>query len=350
MPRPNQILQETPDYVLERDAESVEFEFISDRQAHLDFFREAFALEQRQATREQGEPLQAPADPNHDTARVRAAWRLMRCLALYQGRLEVNLPLEDLAPAPQEFARLTPLARMAITVKIGQQPHRFRDAKHSFLVSKLDIPILPPTNDQKKLKAWIEGMEVLSTLIGCDLLHHLDPPTDSETLWGILDPTRTHQSIPDFYRVMAYERALTDKVTGYLVRHGTKGAYDRIRKNMVLSNDEATMLISMARKHARNSVEYDQEEERAVMTMRLQEIQKRARKQFNLREELNAIKQESLVRGLTKSQPEGFMDVFAKVVEKAAKHPTLPPRQEETLQLTEAVVTTPIEYEEGEEQ
>lgn len=288
------------------------------------FWEEAFALDGGKSD----------MHPEAVRARTRIAWRLTRFLAVVQGRIaSPDAPLTDLSPddpSMDEFDRVSNLPRTMTKEAVSYAP---KIVAH---LAEQAIPLVPPrpqlhlshdenTALEQEYLHFHEAIKKLKKYIG-NPVGPKDPFVDSSTWYGILDKYRCFQLYPEISEILLYEERLINKVLHMQVERGQVYAHKYLRYTLFLSENEARSVIALARKSARQQMEMDQEDERAMMTLRLQNFQQRAQAALNLREELQALKQEAVVRGLTKTQPETFMDVFARVVSESSRTPTQPPR------------------------
>lgn len=242
--------------------------------------------------------------PEAKAARMRVAWRGVRALAIFQGRIDaaqsldsINLEQANTPKALTAFARDNLPKNVSVRI-LGE------------------LPLMPPEKDQE---AWLEAMSAILYMMNCSVLQEKDPQLGSQNFWGLLHPSYYQALFPSISHLATYERKALHRCLKYLVRHGPIRAYEWLRSKHTLTAQEAKMMLSMARTEARSIIEFDQEEERAVMTLRLLDHQERSRRGGNLREELQSMKQEAIVRGLTATQPEGFGDIFGRVVDVIAK-------------------------------
>lgn len=253
--------------------------------------------------------------PEANAARIRVAWRITRAMAIFQGRIDATQMLDDIKLShAREAKSLSGAARDALPINI---------IKHI----QCDLPLLPPEPTDKLAPAWIKAMETVAYMMNCGVLHEPDPRLGSQNFWGLLHPTYYEALFPTLPHLATYERKMLYHCLKFLIRKGPLRTYEWLRHKHLLTMQECKMLMSMARVEARSIVEFEQEEERAMMTLRLQDHQERARRESNLREELQSMKQEAIVRGLTATQPEGWQDIFARTVDVVAR------RHDQTKQL-----------------
>jgi hypothetical protein len=236
-------------------------------------------------------------DPQAQLARTRVAWRITRAMAILQGRIDAMQPLDD----------LTDHDKPRTTIGLNALPVSIRGSFTS------EMTLFP--SDEKSLAAHAS----LAYMLNCSMLMPDDPQMGSQSFWGLLHPSYYEALFPSLLELQVFERKILHRCLRYLVRNGSVRTFEWLRNKHMLTVGECKALMGMARIEARNIVEYEQEEERAVMTLRLQDHQERSRKEGNLREELQSMKQEAIVRGLTATQPEGFLDVFSRVVETTSK-------------------------------
>jgi len=212
-------------------------------------------------------------------ARLRTAWRVTRVLAMMQGRLSENERIE-----------------------LAERPHR----SMPFLDGASDVvPLLPPPNRQPTYR-WLQTIETVASTIGADLLLPTDIPTFSEHLWGFAHPDPAERLWwPSLQELNVYEEMQQIYPTMRLLsKFSTLEVYNRLQAQRLLTKTEIRSLVAMARRESKAVIEYaDQDEERSIMILRLQEVQKRARRSLNLREEVNGLKMEAQLRGLTQQDP-----------------------------------------------
>lgn len=242
-------------------------------------------------------------------ARLRIAWRVARGTAEAQGRLldAQASPLSSILDAPEPKPTFMDLG----------------------LPKRVELPVLPavfpydPDADRPARRhrpsaaadepdgVWPAVIQLLDCRLGLNILLPEDPPHFSDKLFGLLDPGAEW---PTFTEVVDFETSIAEGVLRYMIEYSEEEAYALLRKEKFLTKVEAIALLSIARQIAKESTSVPEDENRAMMVMRLRRIQQRSKEVFNVREEINALKLEAQLTGLTRNRPEELEDVFAQVV------------------------------------
>jgi len=224
-------------------------------------------------------------------ARTRVAWRITRgCLRVHDRLPHPAALIREVLPSAQ-------IAEMHLTSLSGQK-----------------FPCHPGDSLNYSVD-WARAVIQLAKELNTEVILPTDPLQTSEFTWGLFHPNESlRANWPSLREIISYEGKAIQYTLKMLTQVSTLEVHHKLLKSMYLLPIEAQSLIAMARTHAKEFADYDQEDERSLMTLRLQELQQRARAGLNLREEMNALKMEALVRGITKSAPEGLLDTFARVV------------------------------------
>jgi hypothetical protein len=237
------------------------------------------------------------------SARTRVAWRLVRNLALMQGKLVPDRPLEE-AERLHEESPLVPEVRANLPFDLRAKP----------------VTVLP-TLGTSSLVEWQAAMLVLAEQLGCDSLCRNDPITNAlPTYWGLLDLEQLHNTFPPFSALCNYENKVLDRLSDLLMMHGTYQAAKKLQKQLKLTQNEVRMLFSILRYNVKSLLldGNDPEEERAMLLIQVQDVRQRARLSLNLREEMNALKLETVLRGLNRTEETNLSTIFGKVVDSIA--------------------------------
>lgn len=184
-------------------------------------------------------------------------------------------------------------------------------------------PTAPPPTRPDPAKA----LELMDTL-GLDVILPDDPQYGAEHLWGLYHPSPSQRAPwPTPSQIAHFEEQMIREMLKLISRQTMLEIHDRVVRTYFLTTRETRELLMLARKSARLYVlnAEDPEEEKAIMVLKAQELQRRARKSLNIREEGNALRFEAQVRGLLKNNDPaagggGIMDIFARVI--AAPAPT----------------------------
>ena len=152
-------------------------------------------------------------------------------------------------------------------------------------------------------------------------LSHMDPTASAETNdfpW---------RGWPDPAVLYVYEGLLVDDILDTIIQHGQTIARKLMIERHGFRPHEIRGLMRLAKLEARDRMEADIEEDRAVLSMRLESLIERARQSLDLRVELGALKQLAIVQGVTRSEPEDVTSAFVNVIKKVSNESDNHPRQ-----------------------
>lgn len=163
------------------------------------------------------------------------------------------------------------------------------------------------------LELWHEAMAAL--------VYHLNIPAGSKE-----DPD--YGGLGLFYLVeygwpqrdalLMYELILIDEVIDEIVVNGQRKAATHLRERHGYRDSDIRGLLKIAKAVIRDSAVSDVEEERALMALKLEHLQQRAKVALDLRTELGVLKQASIVLGITRAEPESDMDAFVRTVKRVS--------------------------------
>ncbi len=119
-------------------------------------------------------------------------------------------------------------------------------------------------------------------------------------LIGLLDPTTIRLAFPSRIEICTWEGMLVEEACQWLVEHSQQRVRQQLHDHYGLMPHECLSVIKMAKIHARKQLEGDTEEDKAIMVMRLEDFAKRARGSLDIRAELAALKQLSIIQGLAR--------------------------------------------------
>lgn len=201
--------------------------------------------------------------------------------------------------------------------------------------AKGDLTILrsySPERDRKYLD-WIEGADMIVRYLKIRDGSEADREQGIVGLQGMLDPDRARLLWPSRYEIAAFEAVLIEETLGEMIESGVPGAVKFLGVQYGLSRREAGALVKLAKAQARESMESDTEDNRALMVLRLESYLGRAKGALNLQAEMYALKLMALVQGLGKSKPEDiaqdFIDVVTRVAERRNAEAILPGDEKE---------------------
>ncbi|MEK7863640.1 MAG: hypothetical protein AAB295_10310 [Chloroflexota bacterium] len=218
--------------------------------------------------------------------RLRLSWRVCRELARLKGlvlsgqRLEEGMRIE---PSPW-------------TTPTGVFPSGEIDMDDSLVehLGRGHIALLPvgPRNDDEQLISFLEVADLVADRLGC-------PATDTEreALGIMLSPDFSRRAWPSHIQVMEYEQVEIDRVMRELVKLGEMRAIEDLAR-MGYRRHEVLNLIALARRTAKEVVGGDEQADRAMMVLKLDDMIERARSELKLQAELTALRLKASVQGL----------------------------------------------------
>lgn len=133
-------------------------------------------------------------------------------------------------------------------------------------------------------------------------LHGLDDVETTRVLW------------PSQLQLLYWEEVLINRTLERLTKKGIPAVRRGLREEEGMTHAESTVMVKLALALAREQTDTDVEEQRAIMILRLEDFLQRARDTLELKVELAGLKQLSIVQGLSKTDPEDTLSVFASIV------------------------------------
>lgn len=296
--------------------------------------------------------------------RIRVAYRITRELARLKGLVSDDEPLaaaltpsrdcvdpwtyptEERYPPPGRPAQnaiareaLATLRRAREDLELVDQPCKFpvahSDETEPQLLGRGGLALLPPevpwrwrdpdthevidTYDESydpMLQQWVHLVEVIAGYMQIERGSEEDPDLGRLGLLGLVEPETVRMLWPSRLQIIYWEEQLIQETLRLLVDKGTPQTKQALKDKHGLTEAETRVLVKLAFQLARDNTDVEVEEQRAVMVLRLEEFVRRSREAMELRAELAALKQLSIVQGLSKTDPEDSMHVFGSIVKK----------------------------------
>ncbi len=244
---------------------------------------------------------------------LRVAYRLTKEFARHLNIAGHDHALSELNP---DFWSV-PLVRR----KIPGRPSHMCDAvldicsKAEGLLQK-GLMLSPPTSTngtRGHLELWHEAMAALVYHLNIPAGSKADPDYGGLGLYYLVE-----HGWPSRNDLLMYESILIDEVIDEIVVNGQRKATQHLRERHGYRDSDIRGLLRMAKTVIRDSAVSDVEEERALMALKLEQLQQRAKTALDLRTELGVLKQASIVLGITRAEPESDMDAFTRTVKRVA--------------------------------
>lgn len=166
------------------------------------------------------------------------------------------------------------------------------------------------------LHHWIKLFRIISDQLGIEGGAPLDPHAGIYGLAGLLDPALVRLAWPGRSVLLAWERLLVEQTLDLIVHAGPLYAKDELFKLHGLQVHEIQSLLKIARIASKTYTEGDIEEHRSIMVLRLESLLERAKEALDTRSEMHAIKQLSIILGLSKADPEDAVEDFIATAKK----------------------------------
>lgn len=195
--------------------------------------------------------------------------------------------------------------------------------------SENDVPGISEsykTREDATLKLFMAQNRVVIHYLGLENGTKTNPENGFLGLNGLIDYDFVRQNWPSAAEIVSYEHLLLTELMRMMVEKSTKTTLDYMTNTLGFNALEIQGHMKMVRALARIHAERDQDEERAISLLRLEEYRLRAQESLDLKAEMNALKQIAMIMGLTRSEADDnmqdFMDVVKNVSAKAAKGAT----------------------------
>jgi len=189
------------------------------------------------------------------------------------------------------------------------------------------LPLLPPRREpgDPLLDLYKESIAEIASHLGLRDGTPENPEMARHALPQILeDPVL---AVPPRTQIAMFEELLVDEALEFVVDKSPRQLKAEFFRRFGLLPHETRGVLGMARWAAMRDFECDLEESRAMMVMRLDRVAERAQETYDIRAELGALKQVSIIQGLANVESGDLNSDFAEVVKSVAskpKNPALP--------------------------
>lgn len=279
--------------------------------------------------------------------RIRVAYRIVRELARIKGLVEDDETLgEGLQSSlqckdpweiptsvrypPSGSAAHNSAAAVTMEILDGSErlSERFRNPKGTGGLALEPPPALGPEDtydplEDVLLKRWCMALEEIGRYLRLEEGSEKCPELGALGFVDLVDPRTARRLWPSRLQILAWEEILLEQLSRLLIDHSPRRARRIMKERHGLTPWELAPLTKQAITAIRRDAELDVEERRALMTARLEAYCARARSALDLRAELAAIKQLSIIHGLGKTEPEDAISAFAGIVKAMDAQDTL---------------------------
>lgn len=163
-----------------------------------------------------------------------------------------------------------------------------------------------PHKDRDYMR-WLDGCRTIAEYLDVQAGSLHDREQGRLGMISMLTPEEARLVWPTRFEIIAWESVLIDQAMTKMVEKGERKAVVYLGEHYGLTPREAYTVVRLARQNAVARVSVDQNEQRAMMIMQLDDYAERAREALNLAAEMNALKLKSLVLGLTATKPDDEM-------------------------------------------
>jgi hypothetical protein len=184
------------------------------------------------------------------------------------------------------------------------------------------IPLLPPQrgNDSPLWKMWHRAVCMVSDLLGLHTGTHIHPGLSEAALPQLLEQTRT--AWPSRGQIMAFEQIVVNEAIDLILEKSSRGVTKELHKAYGLLPHEQKAVVEMARVEAMEQTDFDVNEARGLMVLRLEDYIHRSRENLDSRAELWGLKQLAIIQGLSRSEAGDLVSDFTSVVRSVSQRQT----------------------------
>lgn len=249
-------------------------------------------------------------------ARILWSWRIIRYVGAIKGLLTPSTFLFDLKPNLEVQPQVPPW--------YGHCPHTAKAVEHAALFNDSIFPT--PQNAahyvqiiQHAIRAMdLEAGTIGYSTSGSNTPEGALPLLGQYGLFGLTNPHLLPYAFPRPEELVSYEVDLVQFAEEKILDLGPgKKSLDALRGYLGLTLIEANILKLLTSQYIANSPSYGNPQyAKAIMVARFDDFIARARESLSFREELNAIKAQATLLGLTKmSLDEDASKVFNQIIE-----------------------------------
>lgn len=174
-----------------------------------------------------------------------------------------------------------------------------------------------PLHHDPGLRLYVQAVNTTAQYLGVHNGSVKDPDAGRNGLSGLTNCNLIRIAMPTRMQLIAWEYILITKTLDLLTKSGSVHAYKYLVHHYGFTQHEVTGLIYMARRFARDLIAAERAEDRAIMVLRCEEMMMRCRLGLDFKAEQNAMKQMSMILGLTRTEEDETLSDFVSVVKKA---------------------------------
>jgi hypothetical protein len=166
---------------------------------------------------------------------------------------------------------------------------------------------------------WLDGCEMIARYLGIQEGSQNNREQGKIGLQGMFDPAQARLLWPSRYEIAAVESLMIQECLTEMINSGIPGAIKWLGDEYGLLKREAQSIIKLSKAQARDMMDSDVEDNRALMNLRLESYLARSKEALDLRAEMYALKLQATIQGLGKTKPEDILQDFVDVVTSVAE-------------------------------
>lgn len=262
-------------------------------------------------------------NPALDPYRVRVAYRLAREYARHLGLIGLDDALSSIDLArwskPREALGMPSGPYCPAVREMLDEVRQFPSTRFGLESTReAGPPIQPPADNENLLHVWSRIMSAVGRFIGIEHGSPTEPEYGRLGLMGLITPTFAPQCWPSPIVLIQYEALLVDEIINSLIKEGSRHTHKSLYSVHGFTPHETRGLIRLGLLEMQAHADTDIEMDKAQLSLRLDDLISRARLACDQRVELGALKQLSIIRGVTRTEPEDQSVEFARVVKRVA--------------------------------
>lgn len=228
-----------------------------------------------------------------------------------------------------------------VSISGEQDDHYDPDAKCHFLppenpfTIRAGLPLLPPpvplkyydeqgmindlykTENDPCLNLYIRAVDSIADYLGIYNGSESQPESGRRGMMGLANANLCRLAFPTKMQLIAWEYLLITETLWQLTNKGAAYAFKWLMHKYGYNHIETNGILRMTKRFARDLVNAERAEDRAIMLLRCEQMMKRARGALDLKAEHNAMKQMSAILGLTRTEEDETLTDFVNVVKQA---------------------------------
>lgn len=207
----------------------------------------------------------------------------------------------------------------------------FQPPENPFTI-RAGLPLLPPpvplkyyddhgrindlykTENDPCLNLYIRAVDNIADYLGIYNGSESQPESGRRGMMGLASANICRLAFPTKMQLIAWEYLLITETLWQLTNKGAVYAFKWLMHKYGYNHIETNGILRMTKRFARDLVNAERAEDRAVMLLRCEQMMKRARGALDLKAEHNAMKQMSAILGLTRTEEDETLSDFVAVV------------------------------------